>query len=244
MAKCDACGYSTGLFEGLSRAKDGKICKTCVKSCPAYKTTDIETIGKYSKVESERQSIFKKEVELFSANKTDPSKSKFLRIDDTNRLFALEYMAQMSGRTPISAIYSFDEVETYDLETTAGETITKSKGGLTRAAIGAVTFGGAGAIVGATTSKTKSVVKNQQKEITVYLQTYSGRRSETFVASPDVIAFFDKILDEAESELQIETTSEVSQFSVSDELIKLKSLLDAGVLTQEEFDQQKQKLLS
>lgn len=34
------------------------------------------------------------------------------------------------------------------------------------------------------------------------------------------------------------------QISVADELLKLKQLLDMGVLTQEEFDQQKQKLLN
>ena len=41
--------------------------------------------------------------------------------------------------------------------------------------------------------------------------------------------------------------SELSQeksFSASDELIKLKSLLDSGVLTQEEFDTEKKKILS
>jgi hypothetical protein len=32
-------------------------------------------------------------------------------------------------------------------------------------------------------------------------------------------------------------------FSVADELIKLKGLVDAGVLTQEEFDAQKRKLI-
>jgi hypothetical protein len=34
-----------------------------------------------------------------------------------------------------------------------------------------------------------------------------------------------------------------SQQSVADELTKLKGLLDAGLLTQREFDAQKQKLL-
>ena len=34
------------------------------------------------------------------------------------------------------------------------------------------------------------------------------------------------------------------QISVADELLKLKQLLDMGVLTQEEFAQQKQKLLN
>ena len=38
-------------------------------------------------------------------------------------------------------------------------------------------------------------------------------------------------------------TKTESGSSTADELIKLKSLLDAGVITQEEFDAQKQKLL-
>lgn len=33
-------------------------------------------------------------------------------------------------------------------------------------------------------------------------------------------------------------------FSVADELSKLKALLDSGILTQEEFDQQKNKILN
>lgn len=44
------------------------------------------------------------------------------------------------------------------------------------------------------------------------------------------------------------TTTPVStsnnNFSLADELLKLKQLLDIGVLTQEEFDEQKNKLLN
>lgn len=47
--------------------------------------------------------------------------------------------------------------------------------------------------------------------------------------------FTQKSSDEGESE---------NKLSVADELLKLKSLLDAGILTQEEFDKQKQKLLN
>ena len=36
----------------------------------------------------------------------------------------------------------------------------------------------------------------------------------------------------------------VKEISVADELIKLKELLDAGILTEEEFQLQKQKILS
>lgn len=39
------------------------------------------------------------------------------------------------------------------------------------------------------------------------------------------------------------SNSEKTSFSVADELIKYKELLDAGVLSQEEFDKKKQQLL-
>lgn len=44
---------------------------------------------------------------------------------------------------------------------------------------------------------------------------------------------------------KMETTSAqpISTFSVADELLKLKLLMDVGVLSQEEFDAQKKKLL-
>lgn len=43
---------------------------------------------------------------------------------------------------------------------------------------------------------------------------------------------------------EVLTSEPVAAFSVADELIKYKQLLDAGVLTQEEFDAQKAKLLA
>ncbi|MBR6458968.1 MAG: SHOCT domain-containing protein [Actinomycetaceae bacterium] len=42
---------------------------------------------------------------------------------------------------------------------------------------------------------------------------------------------------------QIPQRSPQPKISVADELLKLKQLLDAGALTQQEFDQQKAKLL-
>lgn len=42
---------------------------------------------------------------------------------------------------------------------------------------------------------------------------------------------------------QVVVKTEMTQFSVADEIIKLKNLLDCGALTQEEFDTQKKKLL-
>ena len=46
------------------------------------------------------------------------------------------------------------------------------------------------------------------------------------------------------SEKEVSSPEPTAVFSVADELIKFKQLLDAGVLTQEEFDTQKAKLLA
>lgn len=46
-----------------------------------------------------------------------------------------------------------------------------------------------------------------------------------------------------ENVMQAQRTSKTSS-SVADEILKLKSLLDEGILTQEEFDAQKKRLLS
>ena len=71
----------------------------------------------------------------------------------------------------------------------------------------------------------------------------------------DFVVAFKKKLEEAleaegqevsESETVIQTSSELVPNTplVADEIIKLKGLLDAGVLTQEEFDKKKTQLLN
>lgn len=61
-----------------------------------------------------------------------------------------------------------------------------------------------------------------------------------------VLAFFKKNYPDKfkkEVPVEIKENKEVSKISTADELLKLKGLLDAGVLTQDEFDSQKKKLL-
>jgi predicted Zn-dependent peptidase len=50
-----------------------------------------------------------------------------------------------------------------------------------------------------------------------------------------------KILSTLEPELQSEESTKAT--SIADEIQKLKKLLDDGILTEEEFNQQKSKLL-
>ena len=60
----------------------------------------------------------------------------------------------------------------------------------------------------------------------------------------ELIAENNKVESETVCIHQEQTETAVPSGSVADELLKLKQLLDMGVLTDEEFQQQKQKLLN
>jgi len=230
------------MFESSKITKNGNICKHCALLYPAYSVTEIETIRQIIETNKSRDSVFKKDVEFYTTNKTDKTKRNLV-IDTVNKMFSF----REDSFHPFGMIYLYDEIKNYELTNTAGETIIKSRGGLGRAAVGAFAFGGAGAIVGASTAKKKMEVKNQQIEITISLKTHAGRRTEKIVGTPEILAFFDKVLDELEAEEEPEQAAPkqlTGNISTADELLKLKSLLDAGVLTQDEFDSQKQKLLN
>ncbi len=54
---------------------------------------------------------------------------------------------------------------------------------------------------------------------------------------------YDKILENKKKAKSSSGTTVVNQVSAADEILKLKQLLDAGVLTQDEFDAKKRQLL-
>lgn len=65
------------------------------------------------------------------------------------------------------------------------------------------------------------------------------------VEEQDIEPFSDYVEQDETTELPRSASATAGEsFSVADELIKFKQLLDAGVITQDEFDAQKSKLLS
>ena len=66
------------------------------------------------------------------------------------------------------------------------------------------------------------------------------RSKVLFVGEPEVLERAKK----AEQAKQAKQIEEISENMVADELRKLKELMDEGILTKEEFDEQKKKLLN
>lgn len=128
----------------------------------------------------------------------------------------------------------------------------EAKSAVGRAVVGGLLFGGAGAIVGALTG-----TKSERKKVGFidYVLTLiieeDGVEKALILGFPnifikDIRVFFNKYFPNTYCEpdkLNFNNKTENS-LSIADEIIKFKSLLDNGIITQEEFDIQKNKLLT
>ncbi|WP_229040613.1 SHOCT domain-containing protein [Streptococcus salivarius] len=145
----------------------------------------------------------------------------------------------------------------------------KRKGVMTRAAVGTILAPGVGTLAGALTAKKHSTGESQSVTSQEVTRTIVLTRDDPFKTvltipyHPELEAKLRSILAEnlaqtaaaeqitetspIEQPQTVEQTPQVEQIasniSVADELMKLKELLDAGVLTEEEFAIQKQRLL-
>ena len=158
MAKiCPICGEKIG-FLLKSKASDGDICSTCAMICSSHETKTIETLKNYWRINAEREKIFTQTQLLSSFN------GGTLSIDSTHELFAFGNVTKAKV-SPI--FYHFNEVDSYDIEIVGQKTITKKRGGITRALVGGALFGGVGAMVGSNTAKeeTKQVGGTKMTDI-------------------------------------------------------------------------------
>lgn len=128
----------------------------------------------------------------------------------------------------------------------------KRKGTLTRAAVGTLLMPGIGTLAGALTAKKESsgekeTTTSQQVTKTIRLTRDDPFKSIlTFSYNVELECKLQNILDSNSTQniqsTNLETSSPTNS-SIADELRKLKDLLDDGVLTEEEFKIQKERLL-
>lgn len=183
----------------------------------------------------------------------------YFTVDSHNKRFKLDRE---------SSWYTFGDLVNYELYENNS---VIQKGGIGRAIVGGALFGGVEAIVGAQTRKSQNIVDSLYIRVTL---KSSGMKKITFIGSPidrnsisykmerksadEVLSELDLIASNNQSSAIQESIqpqrepptadppvqAEHSPTLIADELIKLKQLLDMGVLTQDEFDRQKQKLLN
>jgi hypothetical protein len=188
-----------------------------------------------------------------------------MNLKDLNFFGAVTDNIQYSTRT----VYYKDILESEVI--IDGETVTKTSrssqvGG---AILGGILAGGVGAIIGGLSGKTSSkekvksiqlkVIVNDTKnplQIITFLNepTSIDRSSEKFIkANKEVMhwhSLFKIIIDMSDKEeksnqvIQNNINDSNSTFNTADEIRKLHDLLKEGIITQEEFDLQKKKIIS
>ena len=213
---------------------------------------------------------YKEEMKLL-ANIMKPTGKIFMcaKWDDNLRVISIGSM----GMSTIVKYDTINDIQVYEsvqeVTTTKSSGREKRKGVMTRAAVGTILMPGVGTLAGALTAKKQSAVESEAVTSQQVTRTIVLTRDDpfktvlTFPYHPELEIKLRSILAEnlaqtavveqiaetshIEQPQTVEQTPQVEQvnsnISVADELIKLKELLDAGVLTEEEFAAQKQRLL-
>lgn len=213
---------------------------------------------------------YKEEMKLL-ANIMKPTGKIFMcaKWDDNLRVISIGAM----GLSTIVKYDTIKDIQVYEsvqeVTSTKSTGREKRKGVVTRAAVGTILAPGVGTLAGALTAKKHSTGESQSVTSQEVTRTIVLTRDDPFKTvltipyHPELEAKLRSILAEnlaqtataeqitetspIEQPQIVEQTPQVEQIasniSVADELIKLKELLDAGVLTEEEFAIQKQRLL-
>ena len=152
--------------------------------------------------------------------------------------------------------YRFDQIVGYDVVENGGS-VTKG-GGIGGAVVGGALFGTAGAIVGGLSGKQQDVVTDMSFVIqlrdaewpidTITLHHSSEKNgikksSATYSLCQQLLQELSVVLNRIIAQNQAESSAPAPTGSVADEVKKLKELLDAGILTEEEFSEVKKRLL-
>lgn len=157
---CAVCGIKTSLDRN-SIANKEVACRNCINQA---KLTALEVL-KLRKMTADE---LKAKINNVNENKDDPANfnatkkiGSYVYYDDNKKKWAIP---GPFGAILPQNLYDYSDVVSMEL-LEDGRTI--NKGGIGRAIVGGALFGGAGAVVGAVTRKSKDVCKNLQVKVTV-----------------------------------------------------------------------------
>lgn len=232
---CIICSNEKAVLE----VADGYVCRKCLLAAGGHGGDSKEMTVSEIKRKMEMAG------EFVATKKID----HYFELDETHGLFRVPFTLALSlpGK-----VYRCEDIIGFELLEDGN---TLMKGGVGSAVAGGVLFGGAGAIAG-------SVIGKKQKRVVNRLQIKITMNS---IAEPAIIIDLVKTKTNADSFIYRQTSTTAHEIlsllsvitkgskqntdsptivSNVDELIKLKGLLDSGILTPEEFEAEKEKILA
>lgn len=246
--QCLICGESLDETIKYFTTDHYALCHNC--RCAAITISPKEFMKEKDKfIERHDSQFFKNNMEHL----VHPHKA--LWVNFTNQSFY--YAGQLID--DVDCVFSFDSVVKFETATQTYEVTVGKKGHpIARALVGGAVFGGAGAIVGAMT--TKDTRHKEKREGLEYVCIYHRASSNpnvimekycTCLNCAEVVQLencLKRVFEYREDEQKKLEESDKASVPVEPvnnygELVELKKLLDMGVITQEEFDTKKKQIL-
>ena len=193
-------------------------------------------------------------VEILSGDKVLELSSKpvsRLCIDSSKKQF------QLFINKSYTKIYDVNDLVDYEIRVDNEVIVTsktKSKKGIGKAIVGGALFGGVGAVAGAVAGNSKGKTTSSQKEIHHYslVLKVNDFQKPSFIVSLDseeiaeeVVTIFDLLVGNAAVKQDSKRSSVPTDSSLDsfEQMKKYKELLDAGIISQQEYDAKKKELL-
>lgn len=252
---CALCGNKAGAMNRTKFGNEQFLCATCAQKISVdnalLNNMTVEDLKEHLAYRQENENLFNN----FKKSRTLKAGKHEICISDEQQLWYV--INTKVGNIP--NVLKFNELVSFDYSEN-GNSITK--GGAGGAAIGGALFGGVGAVVGASVGKKKSKTELTSMRISISLshrytkfiqieflpfgiKENPGSSSYNNIFKPNVekvLALLSEISDRAaDNNVPVQSTNQ--GFSAADEILKYKSLLDQGVITQEEFEAKKKQLL-
>jgi hypothetical protein len=245
---CGICGNSKTHTEVFS----GRLCDNCksyyVKYFPnftlKFKNLKIDELSKFKKQNDLNLVMHEK----FKSTKKIGNSIEF---DQYAEEFRVIYKPGV-----YSSIYKYKDVIEFEL---LEDGITTVSGGLDGAVVGGVLFGGAGAIVGSNVANktARKQIENIKIKLilndfncpTIYIEMWNNKPLNTSSLkyknikeeAQEIISSFTVLKANKETNLKIEQTTQTQQIYSS--IRELKSLLEDGIITEEDFNKKKKEIL-
>ena len=259
MAKiCVSCGKEISFCDGKVKVKDNAhVCYLCWLEAGFNTWGDLrDKPSMYSSKEIigliESRKAREAQIKNFVVASDVCPSAKFN--DDTQQMILSDSIVVYYATDPQVShperytLFSYDQISSFELLEN-GESV--ASGGVGRAIVGGLLFGGVGAIVGASTSGHKSVCEELKIKVTVnnyYTPAFyiPFIKAETKKSSSEYKEKM-KMAQSTLSKLQLITTGTSHETSTApdkfDEIRKYKLLLDDGIISQAEFETKKKQLL-
>lgn len=260
MAKiCAGCGKEMGMFNGKVQVKDKEyFCNSC------WEKAGFNTWGDL--MDKPQMYTSKDIIEMIKGSKTHDSIIKDFVVtadicpsakfnDDTKQMIladhAFVYVTSdpQNKRAENYTLFSYDQIVSFELLEN-GESV--ASGGIGRAALGGILFGGVGAVVGASTRSYKSVCEELKIKVTVkdykdpafYIPLIIIGTNKSSSEYKEKMKMAQNILSKLQLITSVSAPEKTETMDKFEEIKKYKNLLDEGIISQEDFENKKKELLN